>query len=422
MPASVVVGSQFGDEGKGKVTDFYAENADIVVRYQGGNNAGHTVVVKDRKIKLHHIPSGVVRCKKIFIAAGCVIDPRVLDEEIRKLESFTKVDLTIDPRCHIIFPYHNLLDEAGEEAADANNKIGTTKRGIGPCYADKCSRVGIRFEDLINEKRLKEKLAANFPIKKAILEKVYGIPIESTEKEIFGQYNELGKKFLKYVGDVSFEITEALQQGKDVLFEGAQGTFLDNDFGTYPYVTSSHPLSGGVATGAGIAINKINRIIGIVKAYTTRVGSGPFPTELSGELADKIREQGNEYGTTTGRPRRVGWLDIPMLRTSTRLNGFTEFAITKLDVLSGLEELKIAVSYVCSGKEVQYFPYSTRSVEKASVNYKTFKGFELSGKEKKFGELPKDAKDYLQFIEKELGVPIKLVSIGPKRSETLLVE
>lgn len=422
MSGTAIVGTQFGDEGKGKVTDFYAKDANIVVRYQGGNNAGHTVCVKDKSVKLHHIPSGVMYGKKIMIGSGCVIDPRVLDEEIRNLEKFTKVDLTIDPRAHIIMPYHNLLDEAGEEAADSNNKIGTTKRGIGPCYADKASRSGIRFEDLINEKRLKEKLHSIFPRKKAILEKVYGFNVDFSEEDVFNQYNSFGKEFLKYVGDVSFEITEALDKGKKVLFEGAQGTFLDNDFGTYPYVTSSHPISGGIAIGVGIAINKVEKIIGIVKAYTTRVGGGPFPTELSGALAEKIREQGREYGTTTGRPRRVGWLDLPMLRTAVRLNGLTELAITKLDVLSNLQEVKIAESYEMSGKKLLYFPYSTRSVEKAKANYKTFKGFNLSGRERKFNDLPKEAGDYLRFIESELKVPIKLISVGPEREETILVK
>ncbi len=422
MPGTVIIGSQWGDEGKGKVTDFYGETADLVVRYQGGNNAGHTVVVGDRKMKFHLLPSGIMRAKHVFIGAGVVIDPRVLKKELENLEKIGKeVHLTIDPRAHIIFPWHNLEDGA-QENEHGGEKIGTTGRGIGPAYADKCYRTGIRFEDLINEKRLKQKVEKVYPFKKKLLEKTFGVKIKETADEIFNQYNELGKEFLQYVGDVSLEVNEALDSGKNVMFEGAQGTFLDNDFGTYPYVTSSHPISGGVATGVGMAINKISRIIGIVKAYTTRVGEGPFPTELTGRVGDDLREKGQEYGTTTGRPRRVGWLDIPLLRTSMRLNGFTEIALTKLDVLSGFEKLKVAISYSHSGKTFDYFPYSMRSVEKAQVQYREFEGFTLSGKEKKFKDLPKSAQNYIKFIEEKMGVPIKLVSLGPERSQTILVD
>jgi len=421
MSGTVVIGSQFGDEGKGKITDFLAEKANLVVRYQGGNNAGHTVSANGITLKLHHLPSGAMYEKKIMIGAGCLIDPRVLILELEKIESEKlKLDLTIDPRCHIIMPYHNLLDDV--ESVENGEKVGTTKRGIGPAYADKALRIGVRFEDLINEKRLKEKLDAVFETKKNILEKVFGVKVPFSKEEVFSDYKKFGEKLLGFVGDVSIDVCDALQEEKRVLFEGAQGTFLDNDFGTYPFVTSSHPIASGAAVGVGMPLNKIERIIGVVKAYTTRVGGGPFPTELEGKEAHDLREAGKEFGTTTGRPRRVGWLDLPMLRTACRLNGFTELAITKLDVLSGMEKLKVAVEYEMSGKKFNNFPYSTRSLLKAKCYYKEFVGFTLSGEEKTFADLPKEAQNYLKFIETELKVPIKIVSIGKDREKTILID
>lgn len=416
----IVVGSQFGDEGKGKITDFLAQKADLVVRYQGGNNAGHTVSAKGKTLKLHHIPSGVMYEKRILIGAGCVIDPRVLVQELENIRAAgLSISLTIDPRCHIIMPYHNLLDDL--EEIGGGEKLGTTKRGIGPAYADKVMRIGIRFEDLINEKRLKEKLGVVFESKKKTLEKVYEIRVPFSMEEVFSDYKKLGGQLLGFVGDVSIDVCTALEENKSVLFEGAQGTFLDNDFGTYPFVTSSHPISSGASVGVGMPLNKIRRIVGVVKAYTTRVGEGPFPTELSGREADELREAGKEFGTTTGRPRRVGWLDLPMLRTACRLNGFTELAITKLDVLGGLKKLLVAVEFEMSGKKFNSFPYSVRLLEKAKVHFKEFEGFELTGKEKSFSGLPKNAQNYLKFVEKELGVPIKIVSVGPEREKTILV-
>src|SRR3989344_8666098 len=417
MPGTVIIGSQFGDEGKGKVTDFYSENANMVVRYQGGNNAGHTVVVKGEVKKFHLLPSGVVQGKRILIGAGVVLDPRVLKTELAELNG--KFSLGVDPRTHIIMPWHNLLDE-GREGSRGGIKIGTTKRGIGPAYADKAERLGIRFEDLVDEKRLREKVSEVFPVKKAILEKVYNIKVPFTEQEVLKEYTALGKEFSQYLCDVSLETFEALEAKKNVLFEGAQGTFLDNDFGTYPFVTSSHPISGGVATGVGIPAAKITRIIGIVKAYTTRVGFGPFPTELSDKIGEHLTERGQEFGTTTGRKRRVGWLDLPMLRTSMRLNGFTELAITKLDVLSGLPKIKAAVSYGVGGREIKFFPYSNKGIEKAVPIYKEFEGFKISGAEKKYPDLDANARKYLEFIEKEIGAPVKLVSVGAGREETIV--
>jgi adenylosuccinate synthase len=420
MVGTVIIGSQFGDEGKGKVTDFYAAKTDCVVRYQGGNNAGHTVVVRDKTIKFHLLPSGVVQGKRILIGAGVVLDPRVLRNEIEHLKELKLfVDLGIDPRTHIIMPWHNLFDE-GREESRSKTKIGTTKRGIGPCYADKAERIGLRFEDLVDEKRLKEKIDEVFPIKKAILEKAYKIKVPFTKEDVYAEYSVLGAEFRNFLCDVSLEVCEKLESGKDVLFEGAQGTFLDNDFGTYPFVTSSHPISGGVATGVGMPFSKIKRIVGIVKAYTTRVGFGPFPTELKDEIGDFLTQKGNEFGTTTGRKRRVGWLDLPMLRTSHRLNGFTELAITKLDVLSGLDKVKICLNYKIGGKEIRYFPYSNKGLESAEPVYKEFDGFEVTGKEKEYDDLDSNAKKYLEFIEKEIGVPIRLVSVGPEREETII--
>ncbi len=416
MTGKVVIGSQFGDEGKGKVTDFLAESADVVVRYQGGNNAGHTIVIDGKTYKLNNLPSGFLQGKKVLIAAGVVLDPRNLDKELSKLNQ--EIDLVIDPRTHIIMPWHNVLDSAMEETA--SNSIGTTKRGIGPCYADKALRQGIRFEDLIDEVRLKNKIDELYPIKNRLLDKVYYTPLNESSEEIFNEYSALGKKFKKFLGDVSFEVSVALDEGKSVLFEGAQGTFLDNDFGTYPFVTSSHPISGGVATGVGISINRIDRIIGVIKAYTTRVGEGPFPTELKGELGDLIRKQGNEFGTTTGRPRRVGWLDLPMMRTSVRLNGFTEWALTKLDVLMKLP-LSIATAYKIGDKRVEFFPYSSKSLENAEVEYKEFPAFEFNPEDIiSYDDFPIEVKNYLEFIEKETKVPIKIISFGPDRKDTII--
>ncbi len=419
MPGLIVVGAQFGDEGKGKITDFLAKTADLVVRFQGGNNAGHTVCSDGKTLKLHHLPSGVLYEKKILIGAGCVVDPRVLVQEIENLRlAKIKLDLAIDPRCHIILPYHNLLDD--EDRLVGGGRVGTTKRGIGPAYADKAMRVGIRFEDLISEKRLGEKLDAVFDTKKRILEKVYGIKVPFSREDVFFQYKKLGEQLAGFVGDVSVDTCAALDAGKSVLLEGAQGTFLDNDFGTYPFVTSSHPLAGGAMVGVGVPFAKINRVIGVVKAYTTRVGGGPFPTELHGKEADELREAGKEFGTTTGRPRRVGWLDLPMLRTAVRFNGFTELAITKLDVLGGMKKLKVAVSYEIGGKNFSQWPFSTSALQNTKPVFLEFGGFEVSGKEKSFSKLDKNAQNYLKFVEKDLGVPIKIVSVGPDREETIL--
>ena len=419
MSAIQVIGAQFGDEGKGKITDYYAKNVDIVVRYNGGNNAGHTVVVGDKKYKFHLLPSGMVRGKECMIASGVVLDPRVLDKELQnmlQLNPGMEVKLKIDPRCHIILPYHPLFDAVDEKKGKV--KIGTTLRGIGPCYADKCDRIGIRFDDLVEPEIFKEKLKQVFPIKEKILRDVYGINVDFTLQEVFREYAALGEKFKHMLADVSSEIYWAIKNNKKIIFEGAQGTFLDNDFGTYPYVTSSHPISGALSIGVGIGPLTKRRIIGVVKAYSTRVGGGPFVTELKNMVGDRIREQGKEYGTTTGRPRRCGWLDLPMLRTSCMINGFTEIALTKLDVLSGLEGLKICTSYDYNGKELKEFPYNIRILSKCKPTYLEFEGFGSLEGVKKYEDLPEAATKYIQFVEDTLNVPIKLVSAGAERSQT----
>lgn len=418
MTGIVVVGSQWGDEGKGKVTDVLAESADYVVRFQGGNNAGHTVVVGKDTFKFHLLPSGVIHGKKVRIAQGVVLDPRVLADEIKQLEKRgISPKLKIDPRTHIILPYHNFLDEAREKAAK-KRKIGTTLRGIGPCYEDRAARLGIRFEDLINPGRLKQKLSPILKRKATILSEVYGSKRELSEEKVLAEYTALGKRLSKYLGDVSSEICEELENDSIVLFEGAQGTLLDLSFGTYPYVTSSHPISGSVFINVGIPPKEFE-VMGIVKAYTTRVGKGPFPTELEDKTGEQLRKQGREFGTTTGRPRRCGWLDLPMLRYSNRLNGFTQLALTKLDVLSGLKNVKIATSYLLEGKEVA-FQHDIATLEKCKPVYEELQGFTLREKGiADFMALPQEAKNYISFIERELGVPITLVSVGPGRKETL---
>jgi len=419
MASIVVVGAQFGDEGKGKIVDLLAEKADLVVRFNGGNNAGHTVVVQGKKYKFHLLPSGALQGKKCCIGAGVALDPRVLKEEMKQLEGEFSPKLLIDPRAQIIMPWHNALDGA-KEAAKGKAKIGTTGRGIGPCYADRANRAGIRFCDLVDAERLREKIEKGFAENENVLKKVYNAEMPVSKEAIFGEYSALGKEFAKSMADVSVEASSALDEGKSVLFEGAQGTFLDNDFGTYPFVTSSHPIAGGIFTGVGLGIRKIERVIGIVKAYTTRVGEGPFVTELEGALAESVREKGQEFGTTTGRPRRVGWLDLVLLRTAARLNGFSEIALTKIDVLSGMKTIKVCTGYRCSGKSLKEMPADPELLSECVPVYREMPGFEIKGSEKKFGNLPKEAREYVAFIEKEIGARASIVSVGPGREETIV--
>jgi adenylosuccinate synthase len=418
LAATIVVGSQFGDEGKGKLVDLLAEKADLVVRFNGGNNAGHTVVVKGQKYKLHLMPSGAIQGKKCLIGAGIALDPRVLIKEIEQVKGKFRFELVIDPRAQVILPWHNALDGANE-TAKGEKKIGTTGRGIGPCYADRASRTGIRFSDLVDGKRLKARVEEAFPLKQKILEKVFGGKMPQSMEAVLEEYNGLGKELAPFLGDVSKQVSEALEKGKNVLLEGAQGTFLDNDFGTYPFVTSSHPTAGAVFTGIGIGVRPIERVVGIVKAYTTRVGEGPFATELEGELGEKIREAGQEFGTTTGRPRRVGWLDLVLVRTAARLNGFTEIALTKLDVLSGLENVMVCTEYELNGEKIREMPADSDQWKECRPVYKAMPGFQVDSKAKSFEGLQEEAKKYVEFIEEQVSVPVKTVSIGPGREETL---
>ncbi len=417
MPGTIILGAQFGDEGKGKITDLLAEKAELVVRFQGGNNAGHTVVVQGKEFKFHLLPSGVVQGKKVLIGAGVVLDPRVLKKELDQIN--WKVDLVIDPRTHIITPWHVLFDELFETER-GQNLIGTTKRGIGPCYADKANKQGIRFEELISEEKLRNAVEKLFFQKNQIVEKVFSQKMPFTVNEVVEEYSFLGKLFSKFKKDVSMELFNALEAEKNVLFEGAQGTFLDLDFGSYPFVTSSNPTIGGAFTGSGVGFKHVKKVIGVVKAYTTRVGSGPFPTELKDSIGSKIRENGKEYGTTTGRPRRIGWLDLCLLRTANRLNGLTEIALTKLDVLSGFKELKIAVSYKVNAETLKDFPAEADLQEKCIPEFISMPGFEFNTEKiHSFNDLPVEAKKYVKFIEKELNLPITIISFGPDRKETI---
>ncbi|WP_069650993.1 adenylosuccinate synthase [Caloranaerobacter ferrireducens] len=425
MNTLVILGAQWGDEGKGKITDFLSEKADIVVRYQGGDNAGHTVEIGEKQFKLHLIPSGIFYEEKVcVIGNGVVVNPKSLLEEIKYLnDRGIKTDnLRISDRAHIILPYHIKLDEL-EEKKRGKSKIGTTIKGIGPCYRDKVERNGIRMCDIFYKDILEEKLRRNIKEKNEIIEKLYG---ESglDEDSIVTEYMDYLEKIKKYVVDTTALLNEAIENGKKILFEGAQGTLLDIDFGTYPYVTSSHPISGGVTVGTGISPFGIKEVLGVVKAYTTRVGKGPFPTELFDETGDMIRQKGYEYGTTTGRPRRCGWLDTVMLRYSARINGLTSIAITKLDTLGGFEKLKICTAYELDGKVVKDFPSSLETLKRCKPIYEVLDGWKEEEIEdvKTFDELPENAKKYISKIEELTGVKVKLVSIGPNRNATILRE
>ncbi len=424
MPSVVIVGAQWGDEGKGKIIDYLAGESNMVVRAQGGNNAGHTVIVKDRKYTFHLLPSGVLYPDKVnIIGNGVAFDPEGFLTEIKKLEDngFSAGNIRIDQRAHVIFPYHKRID-ALEEESRGEEKIGTTRKGIGPCYMDKIQRSGIRVEDLIDPEVLKERLALQVPRKNRILEKIY--EAEGYDMEVlYQQYREYGQQIKRFVTDTTKLTHEALQAGEKVLFEGAQGTLLDLDLGTYPYVTSSHPTAGGFPVGAGIGPNKIEEILGIVKAYTTRVGLGPFPTELQDATGDAIRTKGKEFGTTTGRARRCGWLDLVMLKYTARVNGLTGISLMLLDVLSGFESLKICVGYEIEGEKTTDFPASLKKLGKAKPIYQTLPGWsqDLSSITN-FQDLPQEAKEYMEFIEQYLEIPIKIVSIGPGREQTIVRE
>lgn len=422
MSATVLVGSQWGDEGKGKIVDILSENFDIVARYQGGANAGHTVIIGEKQYILHLIPSGILRENVIcVIGNGVVIDPQALLDEITLLESHginVNGRLFISQNAHLIMPYHKLLDSISESG---EQKIGTTGRGIGPCYIDKYARKGIRIVDLLNRTELERKIRLNLKEKNDLLRKIYsheGLDVE----EIVKQYLEFDKTIDKYIKDVPSFLNQALDEGKSILLEGAQGTFLDVDHGTYPFVTSSNPTSGGACTGTGIPPTRIDSVIGIVKAYTTRVGNGPFPTELTGEDGEKLRKIGSEYGATTGRPRRCGWFDAFLVAYSKMINGITSAAITKLDVLSQYEKIKVCVGYELNGKRLKTFPTSVEQLNEVIPVYEEVDGWmeDISNCDS-YDKLPVKTKEYLNFISEQAGINISIVSVGPKRKQTFWV-
>jgi adenylosuccinate synthase len=422
MPGIVIVGAQWGDEGKGKVTDLLAERADAVVRFQGGNNAGHTIVRNGKTWKLHLIPSGILhRGKLCVIGNGVVVDPKVLTDELAELRR-RRVDtsaLRISANAHLIMPYHLMLDHAGE-ARLGKLQIGTTRRGIGPCYADKAARLGIRVQDLLDEKILKQKIVAALEPKRLSLRPFAKDPALDLQA-MTEEYLTYGHRLEPYIADTIRLVQEKLDAGKAVVFEGAQGALLDIDHGTYPFVTSSNPVAGAACVGAGVGPKDIDEIWGVTKAYGTRVGSGPFPTEVDGAFADMLRERGGEYGTTTGRPRRVGWLDLVALRYAARINSLTALAITKLDVLSGIDRLQVCTRYRgAEGAEFDYFPYHQTVLHHASGEYLELEGWSEDISEcRSESDLPVAAREYLKFISEFVGVPIALVGVGPGRDQVI---
>lgn len=425
MSAFIVLGAQWGDEGKGKMTDYLAEEADVVVRFQGGNNAGHTVEVGDRQYKLHLIPSGILYDNKLnVIGNGVVVDPKALFEEIGYLEKegveVTPEKLIISDRAHLIMPYHRVLDVLKEKARGKND-IGTTGKGIGPCYTDKFERCGIRVCDLLHEDVFEEKLRENIRMKNEYITKVLGGEALDVE-EILVQYKQYAEKIRPFVKDTSVKVYDSIKEDKIVLFEGAQGMLLDIDHGTYPYVTSSNTTAGGVSNGIGVGPNMITNAVGITKAYTTRVGKGPFPTELENETGEWIRTKGHEYGVTTGRSRRCGWLDLVIVKSAVRVSGLTSLAVTKIDTLAGLDKLKVCVGYKFNGEIIDYFPASLEDLAKCEPVYEEFDGWDDSVADaRSYDEIPENAKKYLERISEFTGTRISIVSVGPKRDQTMRV-
>ncbi|SHK54239.1 adenylosuccinate synthase [Desulforamulus aeronauticus] len=424
MSTVVIIGAQWGDEGKGKVTDFLAEKAELIVRYQGGNNAGHTVVVDDQEFKLHLIPSGILYPDKLcVIGNGVVIDPKVLKTELDSLKDrgVPIGKLCVSQRAHVIMPYHRQLD-AVEEEQKGDAKIGTTKRGIGPTYTDKTSRVGIRIVDLIDKEEFPKMLKQNIDCKNELFTKIYNVEGFSFE-EVLSEYQGYAEMLEPMTEDVSLLVHNAIKEGKNVLFEGAQGTLLDLDHGTYPYVTSSHPTAAAACLGSGVGPTKIDRALGIVKAYTTRVGEGPFPTELHDQLGEEIRKNGNEYGTTTGRPRRCGWFDAVIVRYAARVSGLDSLAITKLDVLTGLPVIKLCSGYRYKGEVIKEFPASLKELAKCEPVYEEFPGWQEDiSQVTKYEDLPENAKRYLERIVELTEVKIAIIGVGVKRTQTIIIE
>ncbi len=419
-----MIGAQWGDEGKGKITDLLSKSADVVVRYQGGVNAGHTVVVQGQTFKLHLIPSGILYPDtECIIGCGTVIDPQVLIEELDQLEALniSTRNLLISETAHVTMPYHRMIDQASEERR-GTHKIGTTGRGIGPTYADKSERTGIRILDLMDPKGLQKQLRWTIEYKNVILEKLYNLPPLDAET-VIAQYREYAERLRPHVVDSSLKIYDAIQRRRNILFEGAQGTLLDLDHGTYPYVTSSNPVAGGACVGTGIGPTMIDRVIGVAKAYTTRVGEGPFPTELDGVVGEMLCDRGAEFGTTTGRKRRCGWFDAVIGRYAVRINGLDCLAITKLDVLDELEEIKVCVAYEIDGETTKDFPSNARHFANCQPIYKTLPGWQKSTAEcRTLEDLPKEALSYLKFLAELMDVPIAIVSLGASRDQTIIVE
>lgn len=425
MPNIVVIGAQWGDEGKGRIVDLISEKVDIIVRYQGGNNAGHTIVIGDEKVILHHLPSGILRQDKLsVIGNGVVVDPKVLLQEINELNSagysVDEKNLKISDRAHVIMPYHREIDLA-RESMNGKAKIGTTGRGIGPVYEDKAARRGIKFADLIDPDSLSARLKEVFEERNAYLTKVLGGNPLNFE-EILEEYAEYGRELKRFSCDVSTLLNESISKGQNILFEGAQGALLDIDFGTYPYVTSSSAGSGGASTGSGVGPTKIDTVLGIAKAYTTRVGEGPFPTEISGELGEELRQAGGEFGATTGRSRRCGWFDAFALKYAAQTNGISWLALTKLDVLSGFEKIHICVGYRYKGEQLSSFPSNNQVLKDIEPIYEEMDGWKEDISEAKdISEFPIQARKYLEKLEETTGVPIYTVSLGPSREKIIFL-
>ena len=423
MPGRVVVGTQWGDEGKGKVVDVLSEHADTIVRFQGGNNAGHTVIVNGEKFILHLLPSGVLHQEaKCVIGAGVVVDPFVLLEEIRMLEErgLSCDHIKISDRAHIIMPYHIYQDELQEQHS-GSKKIGTTKRGIGPCYADKYARHGIRMCDLKDFTVFEEKARRFLADKNLLFTRVYGGEAMDCDQMI-ARFRTIREQLVSRLCESVSEVNRDLDEGKDVLFEGAQAAMLDINYGTYPYVTSSSPTSAGVCTGAGVAPSKIAQVIGVVKAYSTRVGEGPFVTELNDEIGERIRTSGGEFGATTGRPRRCGWLDLNVVKHAALINGLTDIVLTKIDVLSGLDELYVCVAYDVDGVRYDYMPSALEDIAKAKPVYQVFDGWDEDISDAAtFDELPQNCQAYVRFIEDFIGVRVSMISVGPDRVNNIFL-
>ena len=424
MSSVVVVGTQWGDEGKGKITDFLSENAEVIARYQGGDNAGHTIVIEGTKYKLHLITSGIFYPEKVsVIGNGVVVNPKSLVKELAYLHDagITTDNLRISDRAHVILPYHIKLDQLQEDSK-GDNKIGTTIKGIGPAYMDKAARVGIRIADLLDKEIFAERLKINLEQKNREFTKMYEVdPVDF--QDIFEEYYDYGQQIKKYVTDTSVILNDALDAGKRVLFEGAQGVMLDIDQGTYPYVTSSNPVAGGVTIGSGVGPSKISKVVGVCKAYTSRVGDGPFPTELNDEIGHQIREVGHEYGTTTGRPRRVGWFDSVVMRHSRRVSGLTNLSLNSIDVLTGLDEVKICVAYDLDGERIDYYPASLETLQRCTPIYETLPGWseDITGV-RHLDDLPETAKNYVRRVSELVGVKISTFSVGPGRDQTNVLE